>query len=142
MDALSALRGAIISGANIELKGPASDPSQVLVIDGVSYPVNSPTAFAKKSSSAAGGYYSLLAVWLQWSMRDMAFTEYLRVLKERNISTHFVMVVDKRALVEYLEGKGDGMGKIDQSKLTLAASTSGVAGSVSAIALACVYWAC
>jgi len=47
--------------------------------------------------------------------------EYLRVAEEYNVSTNFVLVVDKRALIEYLEGSGEGQGKIDQSKLTLAA---------------------
>lgn len=66
------------------------------------------------------------------AVRDKSVAEYLRVAKEYNVSTNFVLVVDKRALIEYLEGSGEGQGKIDQSKLTLAASAGTSAGSVSA----------
>ena len=130
MDALSALRAAIMSNGKVDIEGTTGDPDQIIVIDGVRYPASTPTAFIKKSGSTQT-HYSLLAVWLQWTMRDKSVAEYLRVAKEYNVATNFVLVVDKRALIEYLEGSGEGQGKIDQSKLTLAATAGTSAGSVS-----------
>lgn len=71
-----------------------------------------------------------IALFSLRTVREKSVAEYLRVAKEYNVSTNFVLVVDKRALIEYLEGSGEGQGKIDQSKLTLA-SSAGTTGSVS-----------
>ena len=69
VDALSALRAAIMSSGKVDIEGTTGDPDQVIVIDGVRYAASTPTAFIKRSGSTQT-HYSLLAVWLQWTSEE------------------------------------------------------------------------
>ena len=105
---LSALRAAIASGRPVELSGSGADAS--LTIDGVAYPAMGETTFAGgRLGATARRYYKLVALWMQHKCGASAgYSDYLAALREAGIAnaiTIAVMVTDRAAVMDYLEGR-------------------------------------
>ncbi|TFK45958.1 RNA polymerase II-associated protein [Heliocybe sulcata] len=77
-----------------------------------SYPKATPTRFLKPGSPASSApasnpddFFSLEAVYLAWRLKDAPGAEYMKAVRESGLMVGFVSVTERKALVEWLEGK-------------------------------------
>ena len=110
-DGLTALRQCIIAGRD----GGVREDGDFLIIDGVRYAADTPTAF--RQSRVQSGY-PLMGVWLQWKLRTLSVAEYIKA--SNAAKTKFVLITDKNTLLDYLMGKSEAGDYIDASKLGIA----------------------
>jgi hypothetical protein len=121
MDGLTALRQAISTGREADITEDGGD----LVIESVRYPSGAPTAFRQ---SKTGRGYSLKSVHLLWKLRTADAKELIKAATAAR--AQFVLVTDKAALLDYLQGKSEAIEYIDTSKLGVApAAGAGVVGA-------------
>jgi parafibromin len=121
MDPLSALRLATIKKKEVRIEG------ENVVIDGVSYAGSTQTAFRALTKAC----YDLMTVVLCLQSRDMTYPEYMRLCRERKVA--FVLVTEKKPLVEFLLGNSEAEGHVDRTMLASgveATMASGSSGSV------------
>lgn len=120
MEALTALRQAIISDRPVALQqpaGPSQTPSTattagnvaLLVIDGIGWPASLQTPF----KGGGGRHYTLGGLWTQYALRDKPVSEYIAHCREAKID--FVLVTDKPAVIAYLTGQSEAVDRIDHA---------------------------
>jgi hypothetical protein len=127
MEALTALRQAVIASQDIREDGT------FLVINGTKWPAKTLTPFKMGSASATNvRYYPLITLWLQLVCKDKSSIDYMTLCRERK--TDFVLVTDKRAVLEYLTGASDAASHIDAAMAMATAAGAGAAGGPSSAA--------
>src|SRR5438309_45200 len=121
MDALTCLRLAIMEGRAATVKLDGSE----LAIDDQRFPAMAETAFRAGSATGAAPsrHYKLLALWMQYVMRDKGFAEYMNACTEVKLPVaELVMITDKKDVVDYLTGVSAAHGRIDSGKVTLSSA--------------------
>ncbi|KZT29221.1 RNA polymerase II-associated protein [Neolentinus lepideus HHB14362 ss-1] len=116
-DALLALRHAVQASATISYKRDTETTSNLsrashINIPPHSFPKSTPTRFLKPGASPssnfasdADNFFSLEAVYLAWLLKDAPGAEYMKAARENGLMVGFVSVTERKALVEWLEGK-------------------------------------
>ena len=113
MDPLTALRACIINGRDSTIVEDGNN----LIIDGVTYDGNTPTAFKAGKDKT----YPLFSIYYQWTMRDKIPSEYIK--KCTTLKLRFVLINDKKIVLSYLKGESDALDRIDQAILAAGADT-------------------
>ena len=127
MDPLTALRQAVMAARDGEIV--FDKEKRTITIDGTSFSAESPTAF---KAGKKGKPYPLLSVWLCWQNKDRPAQDLIRLCTMHK--TTIVLVTDKAALVQYLQGAVEALEYIDTSLLhsgdaTEAATTGDATGT-------------
>ncbi|EIW85820.1 RNA polymerase II-associated protein [Coniophora puteana RWD-64-598 SS2] len=126
-DCLQALQQAIKANTPISYTTSANESttsllsaSQIL-IGSTPFPKDAPTRYTRPTAAAGGAgdpvsspsnFFSLSAVYLAWLMRDTPGAEYMKAARENGLTVGFVSVTERKAVVEWLEGKGSGIGRV------------------------------
>lgn len=127
-DALLSLRQSILSKKSITLLTEDQKPTSSLIEAAfivLPQPSNAnvPTATLSKSTATRlrkpnhtqtdpnthpADFYGLDAVYLAWSMREAATTEYMKNARDSGISiTNMVAITEKQSVADWLEGRTD-----------------------------------
>lgn len=117
-DPLLALRDAIRSKSTITYSnssGPCTSLSQathLVLSPSVTLPKATPTRLRKPGGATSTDpqanptdFVGLDAVYLAWSLRDKNGGDYLRLVRENGLVVGFVSVTERKALVDWLEGR-------------------------------------
>lgn len=124
MDSLTALRQAIMTGREAQIK--YDKDRRVLGVDGTDFPVDTPCAFRMGKRDKT---YPLLSVWLAWSNKERSATDIMKLSSMQK--TPFVLVTDKATLVAYLQGAVEALEYVDASLLR-GAGAGAAAGAATA----------
>nr|ODN91090.1 parafibromin [Cryptococcus depauperatus CBS 7841] len=140
-DSLELLRMSILASTPPSLLTAASDPSPTLALasylsftrPGSSLPINIPKDAPTRFTSKAGSlqeFYNVGQLYLAWVERESGVRDYL--MKGQAGGVGYVAITDRRVVVDYLTGAGDGAGRIvgtstkgtQQQQVESAASTT------------------
>jgi parafibromin len=96
----------LLSAAYIAFPDPAS-ASPILI------PKDAPTRFTSRADSRKD-FYTIGQLWLAWAERETGVREYLMKGQEETggAGGGYVGIADRRSVVDYLERKGDGAGRV------------------------------
>lgn len=120
-DPLDLFRLALSSSAPPVLLTAASEPAQTLAEAAyISFPLAQPhgtvniakdasTRYTSKADSK-NEFFTVGQLWLAWSERDSGVREYFSKVQQEGVG--YVGVADRRGVVEYLMGEGDGGGRV------------------------------
>ncbi len=119
MEVLSALRAATINGRPISLSGDTA------LIDGVSYPAKSRTAFTNIDKKALD-LATLITFWRAYGgAKDPVYPEYVASCSSARVG--FVLITDIPELRLYLQGKSEAERHLDRA-LAVSAPAAGRSG--------------
>ncbi|KAL7424950.1 accessory factor associated with RNA polymerase II [Cryptotrichosporon argae] len=117
-DPLDLLRESIALSTPATLLTAASDPASTLADAAylsfalpsgpVNLPKDAPTRYARTAGRT--DFYTLGQLWLAWTEKDTGVRDYL--VKGQAAGTGYVGITDRRGVVEYLQGEGDGAGRV------------------------------
>lgn len=117
-DPLQSLREAIQSHTSITYAAASGAPSSSLASAThlvlsplVSFPKSTPTRYFKPGTSLNTPnkeFYSLEATYLAWLLRDAPGAEYMKQARESGLAVGFVSVTERKGVVDWLNGKGEG----------------------------------
>lgn len=128
-DPLDLLRAAISSSLPITLLTAASEPAETLGTATyisiltttssdagaepssgvVQFEKDAPTRYTSKSDTRTD-FFTIGQLWLAWVERDSEVRQYL--IKGQEAGGVYVGIADRKAVVDYLSGAGDGMGRV------------------------------
>ncbi|CAD6568176.1 MAG: accessory factor associated with RNA polymerase II [Tremellales sp. Tagirdzhanova-0007] len=119
-DSLDLFRASISSFSPPVLLSAASEPSPTLPLAAyisfpqsssspINIPKDAPTRYTSKAESR-DEFYNLGQLWLAWMERESGVREYL--IKGQAAGVGYVSVADRRGVVEYLSGEGEGAGRV------------------------------
>jgi len=119
-DPLDLFRSSVTSSNPPILLTAASEPSPTLPLAAYvsftqpsSSPINiakeAPTRFTSKAD-VKDEFYTVGQLWLAWTERESGVREYL--IKGQAGGLGYVSVADRRGVVEFLTGEGDGGGRV------------------------------
>lgn len=127
-DPLDLLAKSISASTTPSLLTAASEPtSSLLAATYISFPsatesdTSSPILIVKDASTrytsrpdSRTDFYTIGQLWLAWTERETGVREYLMKGQEEGGAAGggYVGIADRRGVVEYLEGKGDGAGRV------------------------------
>lgn len=92
----------LAEAAYISFPQPSSSESIHLIKD-------STTRYTSKAGSN-DEFYTLAQLWLAWTERESGVRDYL--VKGQAGGVGYVSVADRRGVVDYLQGEGDGAGRV------------------------------
>lgn len=119
MDALLALREAIVHGAPIVERGES-----LVINDGTDEAVTLARSTKTPFKSSGGGHYTIDALWMQYLYKDLRHADFWKEYDKRGVSrVGAVIVSDKESVLLYLQGQYDGADHIDREFVS---TTSGV----------------
>jgi parafibromin len=116
-DALTALRNAIKSKTTIKLlKDGQEEPNFLAATDirlsqSVTLAKSTPSRLRKPGTDSddpqakPDDFIALGAVYLAWVLKSATAADYMKQLRENGVSLAFVPITDRKAVVEWLEGK-------------------------------------
>ncbi|WVQ79261.1 hypothetical protein IAT38_001357 [Cryptococcus sp. DSM 104549] len=122
-DPLDLLRSAILSSTPPTLLTAARDPSPTLALaaylsfpssgsdEPIALPKDTPTRFTSKPGSLED-FYNVGQLWLAYAERESGVRDYL--MKGQAGGVGYVAITDRRAVVDYLSGEGEGAGRVVQ----------------------------
>ncbi|TFK32607.1 RNA polymerase II accessory factor [Crucibulum laeve] len=110
-DPLVALQQAIksrspVTYSNASGPTPSLQSATHLHISGTSFPKSTLTRYLKPASGT--DCYPLGAIYLAWLLRDAPGAEYMKQARESGLIHEFVSVTDRKNVVDWLGGAGDG----------------------------------
>jgi hypothetical protein len=119
MDALLALREAIVHGAPIVERGDS-----LVINEGTDEAVTLARSTKTPFKSSGGGHYTIDALWMQHLYKDLRHADFWKEYDKRGVSrVGAVIVSDKESVLLYLQGQYDGADHIDREFVS---TTSGV----------------
>lgn len=119
-DSLDVFRTAITTSLPPVLLTAASEPSPTLPLAAyisfpqsssspINIPKDTPTRYTSRSESR-DEFYSIGQLWLAWAERESNVRDYL--VKGQAGGVGLVSITDRKGVVEYLSGDGDGGGRV------------------------------
>lgn len=117
-DPLAALRDAIKSKATVKYSNAAGpcdslvQATHLVLSPSTSLPKSTPTRLRKPGVASSTNpqsnptdFVGLDAVYLAWLLREKNGSDYLRLVRENGLVVGFVSVTERKALVDWLEGR-------------------------------------
>ncbi|KAJ8699226.1 accessory factor associated with RNA polymerase II, variant 3 [Pleurotus ostreatus] len=116
-DCLLALRQAIKSKAAVtftkdgESTTSVSAATHVHVPPNHSFPKDTPTRYRKPDSKSSDpsanpqDFYSLVAIYVAWMLKDLTGSEYMKQCREHGLSLGYISITERKAVIDWLEGK-------------------------------------
>lgn len=116
-DALLALQQAIKSKSPITFSKNSETTTTLLsathlnISPGLSFPKATPTRYRKPGASSNDptlnpqDFYTLDACYLAWLLQEVPGSEYVKQVRENGVTASLVGILDRRPVVEWLEGK-------------------------------------
>jgi parafibromin len=92
------------SATYISFLDPSAPDSPILLAK------DAPTRYTSRSDSRAD-FYTVGQLWLAWTERETGVREYLMKGQEAG-GGGYVGIADRRAVIDYLEGKSEGGGRV------------------------------
>lgn len=121
MDPLTALRTAVMNKKDIRLEG------DTVIINNVSYPGNTSTAFRSLITKT---YMDLITLVVCYQQKDVSYQDYMKYVRERKVS--LILASEKSKLIDFLFGNGEAEANVDRKLLT-SLSSSEIASSSSSL---------
>ncbi|KAJ8699221.1 accessory factor associated with RNA polymerase II [Pleurotus ostreatus] len=116
-DCLLALRQAIKSKAAVtftkdgESISSVSAATHIHVPPNHSFPKDTPTRYRKPDSKSSDpsanpqDFYSLVAIYVAWMLKDLTGSEYMKQCREHGLSLGYISITERKAVIDWLEGK-------------------------------------
>lgn len=128
MDALLALREAIVHGASI-----TEQPTALVVNEGGEDEVTIPKSVTTPFRKGGGGHYTIDGLWIQHLYKELRHGELMKEYDKRGVDKlHAVIVSDKNSVLQYLQGAYDGADHIDREFVSAAPTVVRAAGAAAA----------
>jgi parafibromin len=116
-DPLLTLRTSIKSSTPITYTDVSGAPtasltvaSHIVLAPGRSFPKSTPTRF--RSSATEQKFWRLDAIYVAWLLRTAPAAEYMRQAREHGLAVGFVSVMERKGVVDWLEGRIDSHERI------------------------------
>ncbi|ORY34845.1 RNA pol II accessory factor, Cdc73 family-domain-containing protein [Naematelia encephala] len=103
------LTAALEPAPTLPLASYISFPGTAETSEAINIPKDTPTRYTSKTG-VSDDFYTLGQIWLAWSERESGVRDYL--VKGQQAGVGYVSVADRRGVVEYLLGEGDGGGRV------------------------------
>ena len=128
MDALLALREAIVHGAAITEQG-----GSILVHNGLGEPLLLSRAAKTPFKSSGGGHLTVEALYLQFLYKDLKHADFWKQYDARGLNKSLaVLVQDKEFVLQYLTGAYDGADHVDRDFVSTVSGVTRGASSTAA----------